>query len=88
MENHIINLLDENGNETEYEILDFIQAYNKLYLVLYEATGNDTEVLIVRVEETEDLNKSEYIIETNEKVVNEVYTKFKENNIGKIDFID
>lgn len=83
-----LELTDENGNVIEYEVLDIIEFNDEFYTVLYQADGNDTDVIICRVEDTDDLNQSKYIMETDKNIINSVYKKFKENYIGEIRFLD
>jgi uncharacterized protein YrzB (UPF0473 family) len=83
-----ISLSDENGNSIEYEVLDIIEIKNNFYTVLYQADGKDTEVSIFRVEDTPDNKHSQYIMETDENIINEVYNKFRENYRNDIRFLD
>ena len=88
MDNSVVKLSDENGNEEEYEIVDYIDVDEKMYVVLYKADHSDTEVLITRVQDIEDQDRSEFIVEKDENILKYVFEKFKENNIGRINFTD
>lgn len=81
-------LSDENGNSIEYEVLDIIQIKDNYYTVLYQADGKDTEVSIFKVEDSPDNIHSQYIMETDEKIINEVYNKFKDDYRNDIRFLD
>lgn len=90
MENkkNIMTLTDENGNTVQYELLDIIQYDENLYVVFYPTVLDDTEVVILRVEDSENINESNYIVEEDKYIVNEVYKMFKEKYKDKIKFED
>lgn len=75
---NIMTLTDENGNNVDYELLDIIQYNNKIYTVFYPTDESNTEVIILRVEEAEDREKSYYVVENDENIVQKVYEIFKE----------
>lgn len=82
----IIPLTDEQGNTVEYELLDVVNFNNNNYAVFYPTVPNDTEVLILRIEDIPNSDQDNYIVETDEKVVQQVYKLFKEKYKGKILF--
>ena len=84
----IITLTDESNNNIDYELLDIIVHNNNTYAVIYPTTPNDTEVLILRVEDIPNSDNANYYVETDEQVVQEVYNMFKEKYKGKILFPD
>ncbi len=84
----IVTMTDENGNNVKYELLDVINYNNNTYTVFYPTEPNDTEVVIFRIEELEDSDNDEYIVETDEHIIKEVYKRFKERYKGKILFAD
>ncbi len=84
----IITLTDESGNNIDYELLDIIVYNNNTYTVIYPTVPDDTEVLILRVEDIPNSDNANYIVETDEQVVQEVYKMFKEKYKGKILFPD
>ena len=84
----IITLTTENGEKIDYELLDIVPYNNSTYTVFYPTDGSDTEVMILIVEDMENSDQSNYIVETDEDVINEVYKKFKEKYRGKILFAE
>jgi uncharacterized protein YrzB (UPF0473 family) len=87
-EKNIITLTDKNGKNIDYELLDIIKLYGNVYTVFYPTDENDTEVVIFRVEDAEDVNKSKYIIEQDDLIIEKVYKIFKEKYKDKINFTD
>ena len=82
----IIPLTDEQGNTVEYELLDVVNLNDNTYAVFYPTVQDDTEVLILRVEDIPNSDEDNYIVETDEKTVQQVYKMFKEKYKGKILF--
>ena len=82
----IIPLTDEQGNTVNYELLDIINYNENTYAVFYPTVPDDTEVLILRAEDIPNSDEDNYIVETDEKVVQQVYRLFKEKYKGKILF--
>lgn len=80
----IIILVDENGDEQEYELLDTIEYEGERYVVLIQE--NDDEVSILKVESEEDDDLS--LVSCDDAVIEEVYELFKENNTDNYDFDD
>ena len=88
MKNNVITLTDDLGNNIDYELLDIVDINNDVYCVFYPTIENDTEVVILKVLPSSDPDKTEYVIEQDEKKVNEVFLKFKEKYSNTIDFRD
>ena len=84
----IMTLTDENGNNIDYELLDIIGYNNNTYAVFYPTVPDDTEVMILRVEDIPNSEEANYVVETDERIVQEVYKQFKEKFKGKILFPD
>ena len=84
----IMTLIDENGNQVEFELLDIIGYNNSTYAVFYPTAKDDTEVLILRVEDIPGTDNANYIVEKDENIVKEVYKQFKEKYTGRILFPD
>lgn len=87
-EKNIMTLTDENGNTVEYELLDIIQYDEKIFVVFYPTALEDTEVVILRVEDSENINESNYVVEEDEYIVKEVYNIFKEKYKDDFKFDD
>lgn len=85
---NIIELKDDKGNIVKYELLDIIDYNEKIFVVFYPVIEGDTEVIICRVEKTDNEEESLYIPESDENIVMNVYKMFKEKYKGKFEFRD
>ncbi|CDA16865.1 MAG: DUF1292 domain-containing protein [Clostridia bacterium] len=88
---NIVSLTDEDGNEIEFEFLDLIQYDGEEYVVLLptEDSGEDAgEVVILKLEDTEDENQESYVSVDDEEILNEVFQIFKEKFKDEFNFID
>ena len=80
----IIILVDENGEEQEYELLDTIEYEGERYVVLIRDEEETVDILKVESEEDEELS----LVTCDDDVVEEVYHIFKEKNTENFDFDD
>jgi uncharacterized protein YrzB (UPF0473 family) len=80
----IIILVDENGQEQEYELLDTIEYEGERYVVLIRDDEETVDILKVESEEDEELS----LVTCEDDVVEEVYHIFKEKNTENFDFDD
>jgi len=89
---NIIILNDENGDEVRFEFLDLIEYESDEYVVLLPITEDDEdgdgEVVILKVEGTEDEEEESYISVDDENVLNEVFTIFKDKFKDEFNFTD
>ena len=90
LEENIIRLNDENGNEVKFEFLDLIELEGEEYVVLLPAEDeeNSDEVVILRVEDTDSEDEESYVSVDNEETLNRVFDMFKEKFKDEFDFID
>lgn len=82
-----IMLADDDGNETAYDIADFIECEGNEYVVLVPQDENDEEVVILRVEE-EDEETEVFVSEDNEEILEKVFEMFKERFEDEYEFTD
>ncbi len=80
---NIVILNDEDGNEVKFEFLDLIELDNEEYVVLLpvvdEGVEEEGEVVILKVEDTDDDTEEEsYVSVEDEDVLNKVFEIFKE----------
>lgn len=80
----IIILVDENGQEQEYELLDTVEYEGERYVVLIRDEEETVDILKVESEEDEELS----LVTCDDDVVEEVYHIFKEKNTENFDFDD
>ena len=82
----IMTLMDENGNETEYEFVDSIVFENAEYVVLLPVEDVECEAVILAVETDGDVEN--YVAVDDEEILNGVYEIFKERFADQLDFVD
>ena len=70
----IIILVDENGEEQEYELLDTVEYEGGRYVVLIQDEDDEVSILQIESEEDEELS----LITCEDSVIEEVYQIFKE----------
>ena len=88
--NSILVLTDENGNEIEFEYLDVVEYQGEEYILLYPADteGDDIEIVIYRIEPTENEDEENYVDVEDEETLYAVYDIFKERFKDQINFAD
>ena len=86
-ETNLLSLVDENGEETEFEYLDCIDYEGKEYLVLLPAEDDANEILILEIEPVDEENEN-YLSVTDEDLLNAVYAIFKEKYKDVLTFED
>ena len=90
--NNIIILSDENGEDVEFEFLDLIEYDSEEYIVLLPIAEEDEEedgqVVILKVESTENEDEESYVSVDDEEVLNEVFQIFKEKFKDEFNFTD
>ncbi len=89
---NVIVLNDEDGNEVQFEFLDFIEYDEEEYVVLLpaeEASEDEIgEVVILKVEPTESEETESYVGVEDEEVLNKVFEIFKEKFKDEFDYED
>lgn len=86
-ESSILTLTDEKGNDTDFEYLDCIEFDGKEYLVLMPVDTVETEIVILEVEPVDEENEN-YLAVEDEKLLNAVYSIFKEKYKDILTFED
>ena len=90
--NNIIILSDENGEDVEFEFLDLIEYDSEEYIVLLpvaeDGEEDDGQVVILKVESTENEDEESYVSVDDEDVLNEVFQIFKEKFKDEFNFTD
>ena len=87
MDDNIIVLNDENGNEVEFEFLDLIPYQGQEYVVLLPADDEADEVVILQLEESGDDSES-YLGVEDESIVSAVFDIFKAKYKDEFNFVD
>lgn len=89
MDDNIITMLDENGDEVDFEFLDLIEYEGKNYVVLVPAEESeeaDTVVILEAVEVEDDME--EYHSIADQELVDTIFEIFKEKNKDEFNFVD
>ena len=86
-ESSILTLTDENGVDNDFEYLDCIEFDGKEYLVLMPVDTVETEIVILEVEPVDEENVN-YLAVEDEKLLNAVYSIFKEKYKDILTFED
>ena len=89
---NIVTLNDENGEEVKFEFLDLVEYNGEEYVVLLpveeDVDGDPGEVVILKVEDTDNEEEESYIGVEDEEELNAVFEIFKEKFKDEFDFID
>ena len=90
---NIVILNDEDGNEVKFEFLDLVELDDEEYVVLLPVTEegeeDEGEVVILKIEDTEDDSEEEsYVGVDDEEILNKVFDIFKEKYKDDFDFVD
>ena len=90
LEDDIIVLNDEEGNEVGFTFLDLIEYEENEYVVLLPVDNEDEvgEVVILKVEESDEPEMEAYVSVDDESVLEEVFKIFKERFKDEFDFVD
>ena len=80
---NIVILNDEEGNEVQFEFLDLVELDNEEYVVLLPVTSegeeDEGEVVILKLEDTDDDSEEEsYVGVEDEEILNQVFEIFKD----------
>lgn len=88
MENEaaLITLVDDEGVEVEFEVLDVVEYEGEEYIVLIENDEEADEVVILKIQPIDDENE-EYLSIEDEDLLNTLFEIFKEKYEGEINFI-
>lgn len=90
LDDNIITLNDELGNEVFFEFLDLIEHEDEEYVVLLpinEENEIEDEVVILRVEDCEQ-DEENYVSVDDEKILQEVFEKFKAKFKDEFNFLE
>lgn len=85
-ENPVITLLDDNGEEVHFEILDAFEYMEKHYTVLLPYEEGEEEVVILEVKHGED--EDEFLSVNDENLLYEIFEEFKKRNKDNFNFAD
>ncbi len=81
-------LVDEDGNEVAFEMLDNIEYEGEHYFIMVPADDVDNGVVIMKLELGETEDDDSLLTVTDEIVLDSVYEIFKEKNKDVFEFED
>lgn len=84
--NSIIHLTDSEGNDCQFEFLDLIEYDGKDYVILLPL--GDDEVLILKVEDSENSEHESYAGVEDEGVLKKVFEIFRERFKDEFNFYE
>lgn len=89
-DNNIIVLNDENGDEAKFEFLDLIVFEKKEYIILLPVEESDEagEVVILKLEETDNDAEESYVSVDDEDTLMSVFNIFKDKFKDEFNFVD
>lgn len=87
---NIIVLNDENGDEAQFEFLDWIVYEGEEYVVLLPVEESDEagEVVILKLEETENDDEESYVSVDDDDTLMAVFNIFKDKFKDEFNFVD
>ena len=89
---NIVVLNDEEGNEVKFEFLDLIELDEEEYVVLLpmaeEGEEEDGEVVILKLEDTDNEDEESYVSVDDDEILSRVFEIFKEKFKDDFDFVD
>ena len=93
LDDNIVVLNDEEGNEVQFEFLDLVELDDEEYVVLLPVTEEgeeeEGEVEILKLEDTdEDSEEESYVAVEDEEILNKVFEIFKEKYKDEFNFVD
>ena len=91
LDDNMVTLTDENGEEVKFEFLDLIEYEGNEYVVLLPAEETDEagEVVILQLEDSEEDSEEEsYTSVEDEETLNKVFEIFKDKFKDEFDFVD
>ena len=90
MEETLITLYDEDGNDIRVEFLDYIEHDHCKYVALLPLEGDldNAEVLILQLVEDEETGDQDFDIVEDAKLLDKLYRKFQEDHRDEFSFRD
>lgn len=87
---NIISLTDETGTESDFELLDLIEYKGEEYVVLLPVEDSDEpgEVVILKLEETDNDTEEAYVSVDDEDILMAVFEIFKTKFADEFNFVD
>lgn len=84
-EDALITLVDDEGNEVEFEFLDVVEYEGEEYIVLIENDEDADEVVILKINPIDD-DTEEYTSIDDDDLLQKLFDIFKQKYEGEINF--
>ena len=84
-EPEIVTLVDDEGNEVEFELLDVVDYEGEEYVILIENNEEAQDVVILKIESVDDETEN-YVGIDDEELLSNVFESFKEKYKDEFDF--
>lgn len=81
-----ITLIDDNGEDVSFEILDTVEYKERLFAVLLPFESEEDEVVILEILPAEDPEYDDFVSVEDENLLNEVFEEFKKAHADEFDF--
>lgn len=95
LDNNIVTLKDEDGNDINFEFLDMIEFEGENYVILLPAEETDDEesdevVILKEEKDAESVGEDEesYVSVDDEEVLNKVFDIFKDKFKDEFNFVE
>lgn len=81
-----ITLTDDDGNEVSFEVIGEVKYKERYFAVLLPFDEDDDGVVILEIMPSDDEEMGEFLSIDDEKLLNEVFEKFKSEYEGGYEF--
>lgn len=81
-----ITLIDDNGEEVSFELLDIVEYKERSFGVLLPFDEEDDGVVILELIPTDDPEYDDFVSVEDDDLLNEVFEEFKKNYQGEYEF--
>lgn len=81
-----ITLTDDDGNEVSFEVIGEVEYKERYFAVLLPFDEDDDGVVILEIMPSDDEEMGEFLSIDDEKLLNEVFEKFKSEYEGRYEF--
>lgn len=81
-----ITLIDDNGEEVSFELLDIVEYKERSFGVLLPFDEEDDGVVILELIPTDDPEYDDFVSVEDDALLNEVFEEFKKNYQGEYEF--
>ncbi|MDE6780695.1 MAG: DUF1292 domain-containing protein [Ruminococcus sp.] len=81
-----ITLTDDDGNEVSFEVIGEVEYQERYFAVMLPFDEEDDGVVILEIMPSDDEEMGEFLSIDDDKLLNEVFEKFKSEYKGRYEF--